>query len=284
MQASLTGEASAKASTAPKAYKRQNIFDDAPIDVSRLHIGKEEDDAELSALTSSIPDHIRSSILRLTELQIAEAEAEEQAEREEAAVRRERKAAARRTVREVGFEEELEAGADEEGEVVIGRSLRDGAEESEEEAEDVLNRGQSEEDSSVDSNDPETICERQYLISPNIFARTSRKTKQREDLKARTKWSDEQLEGWRTMLERNPRKDRILARHEGTARQNPDRPQQQQRQQMGDANRGRGGGGGGGNHRGGGGRGRGASKSSRGHQNAARTRGHDRKMQRMGAV
>lgn len=309
-------------------YKRANVFSDLPLDISRLKIGK--DDSDLSTLTSAIPSHIRSSILRLTEQQMAEAEAEEQAEREEAAARRARKAGGgsrgnggvpRSGVKEIGFEEELGGEEGDDGEILVG--VVAGGDESEDEGESLVNRrpyypdagrgGDDDDDDEeeLDLDDPETICEQAYLLSPDLFARTSRRTPKRETLKQQTNWTDEQLEGWRTMLERNPRKDQILARHQAARgarlfdgnpnHRHPIGQQQQgqeggQRQQhgQGDHRGGKGGGGGGGRGGGGGGgggsgagrgRGRGgANKSSRGHQNAARTRGHDRKMQRMGAV
>jgi activating signal cointegrator complex subunit 2 len=61
------------------------------------------------------------------------------------------------------------------------------------------------------SNDPkssggvETILELAYIKDPKIFDRDNktRKSKAREDLRKATGWVDEQLEGWRIMLDRN---------------------------------------------------------------------------------
>lgn len=66
--------------------------------------------------------------------------------------------------------------------------------------------------------DPETILELAYIRSPKVFDRDAdtRRSKARADLKAQTGWADEQIEGWRVMLERNPKKDKILQKHEFT--------------------------------------------------------------------
>jgi len=104
---------------------------------------------------------------------------------------------------------------------------------------------------------------------------------------------DSQIEGWKIMLERNPHKDAILERHQwsrgpSAAGASKDKDKKEKKKDGGGGGGGKGGGGGGGggssSGRGGGsGRGRGANKGSRGHSNAARTRGHDKKMSRMGA-
>lgn len=52
---------------------------------------------------------------------------------------------------------------------------------------------------------PETILEMAYIDNPKLFDRdaATRRLKARADLKAKTGWVDEQIEGWRIMLERN---------------------------------------------------------------------------------
>ena len=54
---------------------------------------------------------------------------------------------------------------------------------------------------------PEAICEMAYLEDPKVFDRDAetRRSKARADLRGRTGWADEQIEGWRVMLERNVR-------------------------------------------------------------------------------
>ncbi|KAA8916086.1 hypothetical protein TRICI_001737 [Trichomonascus ciferrii] len=46
--------------------------------------------------------------------------------------------------------------------------------------------------------------------SSDAFKRESRKSKQRGEMKKRTGWSDEQIEGWAKMLERSPRRKALL--------------------------------------------------------------------------
>lgn len=75
----------------------------------------------------------------------------------------------------------------------------------------------------------------------------------------------------------------LLERHEFSANTNHLVPVEHNSNSRGRGGRGGGGGGGGGRGRGGGGeRGRGSNKSSRGHQNQARVRGHDKKMRNGG--
>jgi activating signal cointegrator complex subunit 2 len=80
------------------------------------------------------------------------------------------------------------------------------------------------EERGIDPTKPETILELAYIRDPNLFDRDAqtRRSKARTDLKAQTGellsldhtykcsylslgWSDEQIEGWRIMLERNVR-------------------------------------------------------------------------------
>lgn len=46
--------------------------------------------------------------------------------------------------------------------------------------------------------------------SPDLFARTARKSKQRQEMKRRTEWTDEQIEGWARNIEKNPTVKRRL--------------------------------------------------------------------------
>lgn len=53
--------------------------------------------------------------------------------------------------------------------------------------------------------DPETILELAYIRDPKLFSRDAqtKRSKARSDLKVQTGWDDEQIEGWKIMLERN---------------------------------------------------------------------------------
>lgn len=61
---------------------------------------------------------------------------------------------------------------------------------------------------------PETILELAYIQNPKVFDRDAetRRSKARATLRARTGWVDEQIEGWRIMLERNVRATLYFAR------------------------------------------------------------------------
>lgn len=51
-----------------------------------------------------------------------------------------------------------------------------------------------------------------YSSNNQAFDKSDRKSKTRSDLKKTTEWSDEQIEGWARMLERNPRQFKMLER------------------------------------------------------------------------
>ncbi|GBC08059.1 hypothetical protein RclHR1_00790009 [Rhizophagus clarus] len=55
-----------------------------------------------------------------------------------------------------------------------------------------------------------------YQSDPSIFDRTNavRKSDKRAQLRKITKMTDEQIEGWYIMFQRNPRKDKLLAKYE----------------------------------------------------------------------
>lgn len=54
---------------------------------------------------------------------------------------------------------------------------------------------------------PDTILELAYIQDPKLFDRDgqTRRSKARADLKAQTGYTDEQIEGWKIMLERDVR-------------------------------------------------------------------------------
>ncbi|KAG0243976.1 hypothetical protein B0O80DRAFT_495307 [Mortierella sp. GBAus27b] len=55
-----------------------------------------------------------------------------------------------------------------------------------------------------------------YMGDKDVFKRSAeaRRSRKRQDLRNLTKMSDEQLEGWAIMFDRNPRKDRIVQKYE----------------------------------------------------------------------
>jgi len=52
--------------------------------------------------------------------------------------------------------------------------------------------------------DVERVMYATYKLDPTVFERTARKSKEREALKAETKLSDEQIEGWKRIAELDP--------------------------------------------------------------------------------
>lgn len=152
----------------------------------------------------------------------------------------------------------------------------------------------AEENASADSSRVSQILESAYLRDSSLFQLSSRRTPAREALRESTGMADEQIEGWRAMLERQGQGkiDRIRERH-GLMAANTNREREAPASSRGGGGRGRGGGGGGRGGRGGassnsgGGGDRGGSSRGRGRggQRAAhkrRTQGHDRKMARTG--
>ncbi|SCZ98537.1 BZ3500_MvSof-1268-A1-R1_Chr3-1g05449 [Microbotryum saponariae] len=156
------------------------------------------------------------------------------------------------------------------------------------------------------------LLERTYLSDPALFDRSSatRKSKMRAELKQKTGLGDEQLEGWRIMLERDPkRKEKVLERrmvedvkerHAGPGSEEDDSDEEDEDGEArpnaggrGGGNhdqglgrgrgRGRGGGGGGGGARGGRGGGRGGRGDGNRAAHVRRQRGNDKKMAKMGA-
>lgn len=74
---------------------------------------------------------------------------------------------------------------------VVASAVRDGEQSGDEEEE-----GEAKES-------PQIILELAYLRDPELLDRKSRGTKGRLDLKGQTKMADEQIEGWKSMLERD---------------------------------------------------------------------------------
>ncbi|RSH90085.1 hypothetical protein EHS25_001418 [Saitozyma podzolica] len=194
--------------SAPAAsYERRNIFDDETLDFSRLRLGKDE--STLPQLGNSIPDHLRDSILRLVETQKEEAEAEA------------------RAIAEARGGVYLPQTRDDDGDDLDegtgdgAPSLRtkggvdgDDSDAEEETGDKIVERRPSLGQSSVNV-DIQTTLELAYIADARVFDRdaNTRRSNARKQLREETGMDDGQLEGWRVMLERNPHKGAILARH-----------------------------------------------------------------------
>ncbi|KAJ6612641.1 hypothetical protein B0H10DRAFT_2177323 [Mycena sp. CBHHK59/15] len=239
------------------SYVRRNVFDDEAMDLARVRVGKKEQDSVLRDRT--FIEQMKADILRRAEA-ISDDDEEETEDARESGV------AGKRKMKERNEDGDLDMDAEREHVKVAGDGEESGGED-----------GDTEEDEDhTEALSPETVCELAYIRDPKLFERDAqtRRSKARAELKAQTGWSDEQLEGWKIMLERNPKKDKILQKHEFSGNQN----------QIADPQVG------GGTGRGGGGGGDDAtsrerawkdkSKASRGNHN--RKRGHDKKMARAG--
>ncbi|EIW78400.1 hypothetical protein CONPUDRAFT_167419 [Coniophora puteana RWD-64-598 SS2] len=252
--------------------ERRNIFDDDVMDLNQLHKGKKS--ANETGRDRAEVERLKADILRRVE---AMSESDEE---------------------DGDGQDEEDMDLDDIADVKVAGD----GEQSGDESEDEEGQGEA-------RPNPETILELAYIREPKLFAIDSqtRRSKQRADLKAQTGWDDQQIEGWAIMLERNPKKDKILAKHEfsgnkpepiASSAPGPSTSQQSGgRGRGGHVNRGgrgRGGAGiGGGSGRGGGpsssgdGTGRDRAwkdknKASRGNHN--RKRGHDKKMAKAGAL
>ncbi|WVQ83885.1 hypothetical protein IAT38_006029 [Cryptococcus sp. DSM 104549] len=272
---------------APKAQKtsgsRRNAWNEE--ELGRLKI--KDDDSAIPVLNTSIPDHLRASIMRLVETQ-----AEEEEER--------RRALAGAGVLDVDSD-------DEDGDVPVRVKVSSGDSEDSENVDDetgIKLEKSAQKGKGMSDKQRYDILRTQYIEDASVFDRdgVTRRGDQRKKLREKLGWDDGQIEGWKVMLERDPNKDAILEAHrdkisrsgkQGNPRNNGKGKERGGNQgsrdpsvagsvaesssggggRGGRGGRGRGGGGGGGNRE---------NKSSRGHANAARTRGHDRKMRGMG--
>ncbi|WVQ76606.1 hypothetical protein IAR50_006278 [Cryptococcus sp. DSM 104548] len=238
-----------------KKFERRNIFSAEDLDMSRLRI--KNDETALPELQSTIPSHLRDSIQRLIALQINEEEE-----------RRQALAGANL------LPSDDESDMDDSGEIplrvkVSGGDFEDTAPvDSDGDAVKVKQQKQS--GKRLSDREVHMILRGLYLEDPGLFDRdgVTRRSEERKKLKERTGWDDGQIEGWRVMLERDPNKDTILEAHRDSMGRNYRAPSPTQ--PVASASQG-------------GNRGRRPNKGNRGHSNAARTKGHDRKMRQMGA-
>lgn len=267
--------------------QRRNVFDDQEMDLSQVTSGKKNTDNRDFLQDRSFVDQMKADILRR-----AEAIFEEEDEVEDGP------GGGGMPIGQVNErvifspEDELE-----EAEALKIKVMGDGEETDESDSE---KQGDEEEEPLT----PETILELAWIRDAKLFDRdaVTRRSKGREQLKKDTGWANEQIEGWKVMLDRNPKmQERIKQKHEFSGNQPPFTLASSSRggQGIGRGNRGRGRGRGGGGGRGGG-LGRGSTQGPSGDPNAARERsfkdkhkasranhnrkrGHDKKMAKAGA-
>ncbi|THH11909.1 hypothetical protein EW145_g362 [Phellinidium pouzarii] len=251
--------------------ERRNVFNEMPMEHTSVNIGKRRGDVDGVLQDRTFLDQMKADILRRVEY-LSESDEENSV-----------------------FDDDIDGALD--GRVQVAGDGEDSDKDEDDNAE------------VEEAPTPETICELSYISDPKVFDRdaNTRRSKARADLKARTGWGDEQIEGWSIMLERNPRKDKILQKHEFTGnRRNADLPVagashsvqhdeggNHRGRGRGRGGRGRGRGGGGGSRGGGSGKGdeRGGGdarerswkdKNKARQANHNRKRGHDKKMARGG--
>ncbi|KAG1876975.1 hypothetical protein C8R48DRAFT_689262 [Suillus tomentosus] len=259
--------ANKSAHTVPnEPIERKNVFDDEVLDITKIHVGKKNQDAASMLRGRAATEQMKADILRRAEAMYDEEEDEDSGKAAE-------------------VDHDLDFG----NEVKV---LGDGEASSEGE-------NDGDEDGVPPSKvTPETVLELAYIRDPELFARdaNTRRSKARSELKTQTGWSDEQIEGWRIMLERSPNKDKILEKHEFSGNRLVDLSTAGNAGGSGSSSRGGDRGRGRGARGAGRGRGRGRgtgdggdareraskdkNKASRGNHN--RKRGHDKKMAKAG--
>ncbi|KZV93013.1 hypothetical protein EXIGLDRAFT_717666, partial [Exidia glandulosa HHB12029] len=237
----------------PPVTERRNVFDDDDLDFSKLRIGKTVGDADELLRERADVDELKADILRRVEEMSDE-------------------------------EDDGGAGVDDMDDIGGVVRVRDGDADSDADGPSADER----------QKEIEFMLEVEYIRDPAQFARdaATRRSKGRAELREKTGWGDEQIEGWKVMLERNPQKDKILAKHEFRGNRPDPEDEDEESSEEGDGAPGQSGSRGRGRGRGRGGRGRGgAGRGGAGggdtardrahknkHKNDQRKRGHDRKM------
>ncbi|KAL5640746.1 hypothetical protein ACGC1H_001287 [Rhizoctonia solani] len=188
----------------PVLTERRNVFDDDEMDYSRLRVGKKRSENADSVLNdkSFIATQKAEILRRAAEVSDAESEWKSDEEKRPAAV--------------AFFDDDDEYGG--------GGVVNDGEATSESDSEAEGDGG------------PESLLELAWLEDSQIFERDAetRRSKARADLKVKTGMSDEQIEGWKVMLDRDPRRQaKIRHKHEFKGNQTLLPPTQQADAQRG---------------------------------------------------
>ncbi|KAF8825887.1 hypothetical protein HHX47_DHR6000575 [Lentinula edodes] len=269
--ASKAVAAAQKLDSTPPVTERRNIFDEEEVDISKFRVGKKSEDVQLLFRDRETVEQMKADILRRVE-EFSSSEDEDEG-------------------KYVDTDDDPLAPTVANKIKIVG----DG-----EDSDSSDSEGSHNYDSDQPAKlSPETILELAYIENAKLFDRDSatRGSKARKDLKEKTGWDDEQIEGWRIMLDRDPRKkERILKKHEWSGNKPLSPIEQPEASSSGDG-RGRGGGRGRGDNplargrgRGRGGRGRGGGGTDNAYErawkeknkNRARKSGHDKKMARSG--
>lgn len=261
------------------ASVRRNVFSDS-LDTSRLHRGKQDFKND-----TFLPSELRASILAAAERQAQESDEDEEEEADDAFAEVDDAGEALATIK-VKDDVSEESGLDDDDEPKASGPSRAGTP-------STANAGGGSAASALGATGVPKELEKLYIATytkdPAVFTREAKKSPARADLKKKIPAlklpqtiSDEQIEGWARMLERNTKKDKILERFNDklfTGNQKgldvnamPTASEQKAKAegaQQGGSNSGRGE------------RGRGRARG-RARQSDQRRRGHDRKMQKAG--
>lgn len=165
--------------------ERRNIFDEQHIEPTNVHIGKRGGNADDVLQDRAFLDQMKADILRRAE-ELSDSDHDED-----------------EAVDDDDIDALLESGV----KVVADGEGSEESEDDNEEDNGGTASGSRSRTPAPQPQTPETICELAYIKDPKVFDRDAetRRSKDRADLKARTGWADEQLEGWRIMLEKNVR-------------------------------------------------------------------------------
>ncbi|KAF9078196.1 hypothetical protein BDP27DRAFT_1253294 [Rhodocollybia butyracea] len=153
--------------------ERKNIFDEEDIDLSKFRVGKKSDDEHTFLRNREFVEQMKADILRrVEEFSSSEEELDEDRDRDD--------------IDEPSVANKIKVAGDGEE---SGASDEDGLDGEEPTVKPTL----------------ETILELAYIENLKVFDRdsTTRSSKAREDLRQKTGWEHEQIEGWRIMLDRD---------------------------------------------------------------------------------
>ncbi|KIK61583.1 hypothetical protein GYMLUDRAFT_566560 [Collybiopsis luxurians FD-317 M1] len=158
--------------------ERRNIFDDEAVDISKFRVGKKSEDERMFLRDRESVEQMKADILRRVE-EFSSSEDENE-------------------LVKIGDSD------DEQLPPTVAPNIKVAGDGEESDASDEDSDSGNEE-APTQPPSLEMILELAYIDNPKLFDRdsTTRKSKARADLKAKTGWGDEQIEGWRIMLERD---------------------------------------------------------------------------------
>ncbi|KAF9010192.1 hypothetical protein BDQ17DRAFT_1406345 [Cyathus striatus] len=177
--------------------ERRNIWDDQEMNLNNVRFGKKSGNV---LEDRSFIEQMKADILRRAEAIDEEELAEEDSDFDPFSKEPPSKGKSKAKIADVDDDSDLDDGPA----VPVVADGEDTDEEDDDEAVEEKKR-------------PEIVLELAYISDPKVFDRdaNTRRSKARLELKQLTGWDDSQIEGWRIMLERNPKqKEKIMQKHE----------------------------------------------------------------------